>query len=87
MSETILRVRPYTMGGPCAVWVEELGTHIVPNPAQPYSADDPVVKAARWMFVTDAELAAAEPDVPPTSVPIEQTTAEPGERRATTRRR
>jgi hypothetical protein len=51
----ILRVRPAHMGGPCAVYVPELGAHEVPNPAQPYDEDDPIVRAARWMFVTDDE--------------------------------
>lgn len=80
MSE-ILRVRPAHMGGPCAVYVEELGTHIVPNPALSYSEDDPVVKAARWMFVTEAELAAQGTYSPPTEVRIEDATARPGSRR------
>lgn len=86
MSKT-LRVRPYHMGGPCAVYVEELGVHVVPNPAQAYSEDDPVVKAARWMFVTDEELAADGGNVPPTEVRIEDATARPGARRGTRRPR
>lgn len=81
----ILRVRPHHMGGPCAVYVEELGVHVVPNPAHSYTEDDPVVKAARWMFVTDEELEAQGAHVPPTSVPIEHATARPGEKRGTRR--
>lgn len=80
MSNKVLRVRPAHMGGPCAVFVPELGAHIVPNPAQPYGEDDPIVKAARWMFVSDDEIESAQaPRVE--SVRIETATRAPGERR------
>jgi hypothetical protein len=80
----ILRVRPASMGGPCAVWVPELGAHMVPNPAQPYDEDDPIAQAARWMFVSDDELESAHPE-PVESVRIETATRAPGERRITKR--
>jgi hypothetical protein len=80
MAKQKLRVRPSHLGGPCAVWVPEMGAHMVPNPAQPYDEDDPIVKAARWMFVTDDELESAKaPHID--SVPIESATRAPGERR------
>jgi hypothetical protein len=79
-----LRVRPAHLGGPCAVFVPELGAHIVPNPAQPYDEDDPIVRAARWMFVTDDEMDSARPD-PVTEVRIETATRAPGQRRNTRR--
>jgi hypothetical protein len=82
----ILRVRPAHMGGPCAVYVEELGTHVVPNPAQPYDENDLVVKTAPWMFVSDDELESAHA-APVESVPIEAATRAPGERRTTRRPR
>lgn len=80
----LLRVRPAHMGGPCAAYVPELGTHVVPNPAQPYDENDAVVKAARWMFVADDELDTATPPQVD-SVPIEAATRAPGERRNTRR--
>lgn len=80
MAKKLLRVRPAHMGGPCAVYVPELGAHMVPNPAQPYEENDPIVKAARWMFVSDDELESAEPPYVD-SVPIERATRAPGERR------
>jgi hypothetical protein len=76
----LLRVRPVHMGGPCAVYVPELGAYEVPNPAHPYDEDDPIVRAARWMFVTDDELESAHP-AQVDSVPIETATRAPGERR------
>lgn len=80
----VLRVRPAHLGGPCAVYVPELGAHVVPNPAQPYDEDDPIVRAARWMFVADDELESAHAD-PVESVRIESATRAPGERRNTRR--
>jgi hypothetical protein len=57
----------------------------VPNPAQPYDESDPLVKAARWMFVDDDQLESAEaPRVE--SVRIETGVQAPGQRRAGTRR-
>jgi hypothetical protein len=54
--------------------------HEVPNPAQPYDENDPIVKAARWMFVSDDELDTAHP-APVESVRIESATRAPGEMR------
>jgi hypothetical protein len=87
MSDTF-RVRPASEGGPCAVYVPELGGHVVPNPAETYAEDHPLVQAARWMFVTDAEMAARGQQPPVTSVPIppiEDNSARPGSRRSTRR--
>lgn len=46
------------------------GDTIAVTPADRYAATDPVVKAHRWAFVTDDELAA-----------VEAATADPGEKR------
>lgn len=75
------RVRPAHMGGPCAVRHPEHGELVVPNPAQPYRADDPLVLAYDWLFVKDGELAPPEPM--PTEVRIETATRAPGEKRTT----
>jgi hypothetical protein len=76
-----VRVRPAEHGGPCAVRHPEHGEYVVPNPAQPYPDDDPLVRAYPWLFVTDAELAEQ------TAAPIEQATRGPGERRTIRRPR
>lgn len=69
-----VRVRPASQGGPCAVRHPEHGEYIVPNPAVPYRADDPLVTAYPWLFVSD--------DAPdPAPAPVETATARPGERR------
>lgn len=80
----IVRVRPAHLGGPCAVRHPEHGELVVPNPAQPYTDDDPLVREYPWLFVSDDELDAASAE-PPTSVFIETATRAPGERRATKR--
>lgn len=80
-----VRVRPYADGGPCAVRHPEHGEFVVPDPAQTYRADDPVVVAYPWLFVTDEDLAARGPREAPTSVPIESASARPGSRRLTRR--
>lgn len=82
----IVRVRPAHMGGPCAVRHPEHGELVVPNPAQPYSADDPLVREYPWLFVSDADLTETTAQ-PPESVTIERATAAPGERRPTKRAR
>lgn len=79
-----VRVRPYSQGGPCAVRHPEHGEYVVPNPAQPYPADDPLVRAYPWLFVADDDL--GDPAEPVTSVPVETASARPGERRTTRRR-
>lgn len=71
MSKTV-RVRPASDGGPCAVRHPEHGEFVVPNPAQEYNANDPLVKAYPWLFVAD--------NGPETA------TRAPGERRPYTRR-
>lgn len=48
------------------------------NPSTPYDANDPLVKAYPWAFVSDDELAADHGTV-------EQATAAPGEKRTTKR--
>jgi hypothetical protein len=53
------------------------GYMVVPNPAQPYADDDPLVKAFPWQF---------EADVDRDTGPVENARANPGERRPTYRR-
>lgn len=82
MSEhKLVRVKPPA----CAIRHPEHGELVVPNPAQAYSADDPLVLAHPWQFETDAEREARGPEQPVTEVVIEQGTARPGERRGTRR--
>lgn len=50
-----------------------------------YDPADPLVKANRWAFSTDDELAAVQSEGPRTEVVIETATAEPGRRRSTRR--
>jgi len=76
-----VRVRPASEGGPCAVRHPEHGEYVVPNPAQPYRADDALVKAYPWLFVTDEQLAERGLTEPPTEVRIERATSAPGARR------
>ncbi len=84
----IVRVRPAAMGGPCAVRHPDHGELVVPNPAESYAADDPIVQAYPWLFVSDEQLAAFKDGAPVTSVeipPVEQASRAPGERRTTKR--
>ena len=76
-----VRVRPTHEGGPCAVRHPEHGEYIVPNPAHPYRADDPIVKAYPWLFVSDEDLAERGSPNYPSEVRIENATARPGDRR------
>jgi hypothetical protein len=76
-----VRVRPYSDGGPCAVRHPEHGELVVPDPAQVYRADDPIVTAFPWLFVSDADLAERGERPAPTSVEITTATARPGTRR------
>jgi len=80
---TYVRVRPPA----CAVRHPEHNELVVPNPAQPYRSDDPLVIAYPWQFASDEQIAsdrAAADSV--SSVPIEQATARPGEKRNTRRK-
>lgn len=76
-----VRVRPYSDGGPCAVRHPEHGEMVVPGPAEVFRADDPLVKAYPWLFVSDADLAARGPREDPREVRIEDATRRPGSRR------
>lgn len=60
----------------------------VPNPAITYDDQHPMVRAYPWAFASVDEVAdAREAERETTSVPIEQATAAPGEKRSTRRRR
>lgn len=69
----IYRVRPASEGGPCAVRHPDHGELVVPNPAQQFAEDDPLIRAHPWLFVVDSETA----DEPP----VETATRRPGEQR------
>lgn len=73
-----VRVRPASQGGPCAVRHPEYQEFIVPNPAHRYDANDSLVKAYPWLFVSD-EAVSGNGSV------VEQATRAPGERRTTKR--
>ena len=60
MAETVYRVRSAEDGGPCAVRHPEHGEYVVPNPAQRFTADDPLVTAYPWLFVRDNAASAAQ---------------------------
>ena len=79
MSDHIYRVRP---GMAAAVLHPESGTHVVPDPTRAYAAEDPLVTEYPWMFATDEQIAVERRTVPETvdSVPIETSTARPGQR-------
>lgn len=55
------------------------GGFVVPQPMERYRADDPLVIAYPWLFTSVADMTRQLESV------IEQTTAAPGERRATRR--
>lgn len=64
----------------------ETGLHISPKPDEQFTEDNPLVKAHRWAFGTEDEIAAErEAAQNVTSVPIEQATSAPGEKRPTRR--
>ncbi|HEY9416784.1 MAG TPA: hypothetical protein VIQ30_18670 [Pseudonocardia sp.] len=67
-----------------AVRHPEHGGFVTPNPAHTYDSGDPLVRAYPWLFSADGvepEPALRE------SVPIEQATRAPGEKRGTRRAR
>ena len=70
-----------------AVRHPEHGGFVVPNPADTYRADDPLVRAYPWLFSTEDELADTDRSALRESVPIEQATRAPGEKRGTRRAR
>lgn len=73
----MVRVRPASEGGPCAVRHPEHGEYVVPNPAHAYPADDPLVREYPWLFRSDNDDQAL----------VESATRAPGERRTTRRER
>ena len=67
-----------------AVRHPEHGGFVTPNPAHTYDESDPLVRAYPWLFTADGvEPAPALRE----SVPVEQATRAPGERRTTRRQR
>lgn len=73
-----VRVKPPA----CALLHPEHGGLVVPDPAIPWRADDPLVLAFPWQFDTDDNIGAERDKPAPDSVPIESTTRTPGEKRA-----
>jgi hypothetical protein len=61
---------------PCIVRHPESGALMVPQPAETYRDDDPLVEAYPWLFASDADLEAG----------VEQATRAPGEKRQMRRR-
>lgn len=80
----LMRVRPAWQGGTCAVRHPEHGEHVVPDPRATFRADDPVVVAYPWLFVS-ADDATPEP-APVVAVRVEDASARPGARRGASRR-
>jgi hypothetical protein len=82
-----LRVRE---PGKHALLNPETGLHETPRPDGQFAEDHPLVKAHRWAFGTEAEIAAErEAAANVTSVPIEpveQATNAPGEKRTARRK-
>lgn len=64
--------------GACEAVAYEDGVRIVVHVDEPWRADDPVVKKRPDLF-------REHPEVPRGTIPVEQATAEPGEKRATKR--
>jgi hypothetical protein len=75
----VVRVRPARLGGPCAVRHPEHGEFVVPPPGGEYRADDPLVLAHPWLFVTGTQLAA---DATPEVVESTPIVVKPSKRRA-----
>lgn len=68
-----------------AVVHPETGSHVVPDPRQPYEADDVLVREYPWMFATDEEMSVERADETPIESvaiepPVETATARPGQR-------
>lgn len=85
MDKKILRLRPNNGDGRSAVYVEEMGCHVVPEEGVGYAEDDPIVRAHPWLFVSDEDTDTTRKG-PPESVRIESATRAPGEQRRSTRR-
>ena len=64
----------------------DTGLLVVPSPDTPVADSDPLVKAHKWAFVSDEDLAAeAEQGARSHGPVVEQATASPGEKRTTKR--
>lgn len=70
---------------PVSIYDHDAQVFVTPAVGDYWDDSDPFVKANRWAFATDEELAeiAAAPAL--TEVTVEAATAAPGERRATKR--
>lgn len=64
----------------------ETGGLVTPSPDVPVEASDPLVKKFPWAFVSDEDLAAELEQAAAAAGPVEQATAEPGEKRMTRRK-
>ena len=65
----------------------ETGGLVTPSPDVPVLATDPLVKKFPWAFLSDEELAAENEQaaVSARPIPVEEATANPGEKRTTRR--
>lgn len=77
----LMRVRPAHAGGPVAVRHPAHGELVVPNIAETYPENDPLVRAYPWLFVAADDAAAFVPPEPPESVRIETASTGRGRRR------
>lgn len=64
----------------------ETQTSYAPKLSDYFDDTDPLVKAHRWAFATDEELAADAANPPLTEIVVETATAAPGEKRSTRRK-
>jgi hypothetical protein len=72
----VFRVRPHDEGGPVIVrtpWVGE-GAMDVPNPAQDYAEDHPLVEAYPWLFRETTTEDVPEPEGTETTTSRKRTT-------------
>lgn len=61
----------------------DTGALVVPSPNQPIDSSDVLVKTFPWAFISDEDLAAEQANQARyvTEAPLEQATANPGEKR------
>lgn len=75
----LVRLRPDAYGAGFAD--VDTQSHVIPDPYRLYDENDPLVKANRWAFGTEDELAALALLPPITEVRVEAATSNPGESR------
>lgn len=81
-----MRVRERYRREPSALLDPASGAHIVPDPAQQYADDDPMVVRNSWYFIAEGETDEQPTESVRIQAPVEQATRAPGEKRTTRRR-